>query len=253
VFLRELIGEIRERFGRRLTLEFRMDAAFFQRNILRRLERENCEYAIKVGFWQWLGLKSLVANRRRWARVDEQVSCFETRLDVTPWEMNLRVVIYRKRIWHKSPKNFQLDLFCPDDGYYEYSAIATNKSITPQTLWHFAAGRGAQERTLAELRGELALDVVPTHHYGANSAWQQLNVLTHNLLKGFQLDTLAKQKPRTRKRTYSYLLRNIRTLRFLVFTRAGRIVRSANGRVLRLGDNPDAKQIYQNLAQALAA
>jgi hypothetical protein len=36
-FVRELIGEIRARLGRALTLEFRMDAAFFQQNLLKLL------------------------------------------------------------------------------------------------------------------------------------------------------------------------------------------------------------------------
>jgi hypothetical protein len=54
-------------------------------------------------------------------------------------------------------------------------------------LWYFAAGRGAQEKTIAELTGEFALDVVPTNHYGANSAWLQLCMLAHNLMRSFQL------------------------------------------------------------------
>jgi hypothetical protein len=33
--------------------------------------------------------------------------------------------------------------------------------------------------------------VVPTHHYGANSAWQQISILGHNLLRNFQLQTLG--------------------------------------------------------------
>jgi hypothetical protein len=44
-FLRTLITELRERFGRTRVLEFRMDAAFFQREILRLLQRLGCEYA----------------------------------------------------------------------------------------------------------------------------------------------------------------------------------------------------------------
>ena len=48
------------------------------------------------------------------------------------------------------------------DGYFEYSAVATNKSLTVQRLWYFAAGRGGQEKTFAELRSQFALDVVPT-------------------------------------------------------------------------------------------
>jgi Transposase DDE domain group 1 len=65
-FLRELIHELRDRFGRSLPLEFRMDAAFFQEEILTLLAREGCEYAIKVGFWKWVGLKALVAAQRDW-------------------------------------------------------------------------------------------------------------------------------------------------------------------------------------------
>jgi hypothetical protein len=48
-FLRELIDGIRARLGRRLPLEFRMDAAFFQPDVLRLLAARGCAYAIKVG------------------------------------------------------------------------------------------------------------------------------------------------------------------------------------------------------------
>jgi hypothetical protein len=85
--------------------------------------------------------------------------------------------------------------------------VATNKALTPAALWAFVAGRGAQEKTLAELNGEFALDVVPTNHYGANSGWQQLSVLAHNLLRGFELHTLATPKARTRRRTYANVFR----------------------------------------------
>jgi DDE family transposase len=54
-FLRELIHELRDRFDRGVPLEFRMDAAFFQAEILALLAREGGEYAIKVGFWKWVG------------------------------------------------------------------------------------------------------------------------------------------------------------------------------------------------------
>ena len=119
------------------------------------------------------------------------------------WGLTLRVVIYRRRVQHETRKNFQLNLFSSDDGHFEYSAVTTNKALGPGALWDFMAGRGAQEKTFAELKGEFALDVVPTNHYGANSAWQQLRVRAHNLLRSFQLDTLASPKPRCRKRTYA--------------------------------------------------
>lgn len=250
--VRELVHELRGRFGRRMVLEFRMDSAFFQRRILNLLARQGCDYAIKVGFWDWVHLKEKVAVRRRWHRVNDTVGCFETRLELEPWNLRLRVVIYRKRVPYRTRKNFQLNLFTPDDGHFEYSAVTTNMALRPIALWHFANGRGAQEKTLAELRGEFALDVVPTNHYGANCAWQQLSILAHNLVRGFQLDTIAEQKTPSRKRTYYYVLRSVRTLRFLVIAQAGRIVRSTKGVVLRLAYNRDTQNLYEQYCAALA-
>ena len=180
--------------------------------------------------------------------------CFETRLALAAWGLELRVVVYRKRVHHQSAKNYQLDLFSPDDGYFEYSAVATNLTLTPQALWYFAAGRGAQEKTIAELKGEFALDVVPTNHYGANSAWQQLSILAHNLMRSFQLQsTLATAKPRSRKRTYSYRILSMKTLRFLLINRAARLARISGRRTLRFSANPATEALYERIAQRLVA
>lgn len=104
---------------------------------------------------------------------------------------------------------------------------------------------------MAELKGEFALDVVPTNHYGANSAWQQLSVLGHTLLRSFQLQTLATPKPRTRKRTYAYGLQSMRTLRFLLINRAGRLTRIADRQVLRMTSNPATEALYTQVSHAL--
>jgi hypothetical protein len=174
-------------------------------------------------------------------------------LPLTTWDKELRVVGYRQRVFHETRKNFQLDLFSPDDGHFEYAAITTNKTLGGSALWQFMAGRGAQEKTLGELKGEFAFDVVPTRRYGANSAWQQLSILAHNLIKSFQLDTLAQPKPRSRKRTARYLLQNMRTLRFLMIARAGRLYRPAGRSVLRLNANPATQTLYKDVIHALAA
>jgi Transposase DDE domain group 1 len=252
-FLREVIDGLRARFGRRLPLEFRTDAAFFQRDVLRLLPARGCGYAIKVGYWSWLPLKQLAAKRQRWLPIAPQVTGFFHDLDIPQWHLRLRVMIYRKHVAHESPKNFQLDLFTPDDGHYEYAAVATNLALDLPALYAFICGRGAQEKTLAELKGEFALDVVPTGHYGANSAWQQLSVLAHNLARSFQLDTLATPKPRSRKRTYAYLIRSMRTLRFLLIVRAGRLARIGGRHVLRLSHNSATEALYASIDHRLAA
>ena len=230
-----------------------MDAAFFQPAVLRLLPTRGCGYAIKVGYWSWLPLKQLAADRQRWLPIAPEVTGFFHDLDIPQWHLRLRVMIYRKHVAHASPKNFQLDLFTPDDGHYEYAAVATNLALDLPALYAFICGRGAQEKTLAELKGEFALDVVPTAHYGANSAWQQLSVLAHNLARSFQLDTLATAKPRSRKRTYAYLIRSMRTLRFLLIARAGRLTRVGGRHVLRLSHNPATEALYASVDHRLAA
>jgi Transposase DDE domain group 1 len=253
-FVRELVGDLRGRFGRSTVLEFRMDAAFFQRELFTLFERLGCFYAIKVPFCSWTGVRALVAAQKDWIAVAPKISAFESRLVLQNWGLDLRVVVYRKRVHHKTAKNYQLDLFSPDDGYFEYSAVTTNLDLSPPALWDFAAGRGAQEKTFGELKGEFAFDVVPTNHYGANSAWQQLSVLSHNLIRSFQLrSAFAEPKPRSRKRTYAYLLRSMKTIRFLVINRAARIARIDGRRTLRFTHNLATETLYDHLARRLAA
>ncbi len=252
-FLRELIESLRGRLGRALPLEFRMDAAFCQREVFRLLAARRCAYAIKVGYWSWLPLKALAAARQRWEALAPDVAGFMADLAIPQWNLQLRVMLYRKHVQHETPKNFQLDLFTPDDGHFEYYAVATNLALGLPALYAFVCGRGVQEKTFGELKGEFALDVVPTRHYGANSAWQQLSVLAHNVARSFQLDTLAKPKPRSRKRTYAYVLRSMRTLRFLLIARAGRLTRIDGRNVLRLVANPATEQLYAKVTHALAA
>jgi hypothetical protein len=79
-FLRNLIDAVRTRLGRRVPLEFRMDAAFFQADVLRLLAARRCGYAIKVGYWNWLPLKQPAAERRAWHPLAPGVTGFEHQL-----------------------------------------------------------------------------------------------------------------------------------------------------------------------------
>jgi len=78
-FVRELTGEIRTRLVRALTLEFRMDAAFSQQNLLKLLNRLGWFYAVKVPLCRWTGVKALSAAQARWTAVTGDIDCFETR------------------------------------------------------------------------------------------------------------------------------------------------------------------------------
>ena len=54
----------------------------------------------------------------------------------TPWHIPVTVTIYRKKVHHRATKNYQLDLFDPNDGHYEYSAVTSNLALTVRNLWY---------------------------------------------------------------------------------------------------------------------
>src|SRR5213594_99750 len=224
-FLRDLFAQLRATLGAAYRLEFRMDGAFFRRDILDRLERAGAEYAIKVPFHPWLGLKGRVLQTRLWTRVTTDVTCAEHTVEVACWQRRCRMVLYRRPVGHETAKNFQLDLFDPDDGHYEYSAVVTNKPIDGRALWAFMCGRGVHEKVYGELKSGFAFGSVPSMRYAANSAWQCLSVLAFNLSRSFQVATTARRRTASRKRRTLFVFESIHTLRALCLQRAGVLAR----------------------------
>ena len=251
-FLRDVWTQLTPMVRRAADVRFRMDGAFFREDILRWMDARGAGYAIKVPFYQWLDLQAVIRAQTRWLRVAPDVTGFTVPLAITPWHTTLTVAIYRKRVHHRSPKNYQLDLFDPNDGHYEYSAVASNLGFSIRALWHFMCGRGGQEKTIGQLKGGLALPSIPTNAYAANSAWQQLVVLAHNLLTNFQIETGAVCRPVSRKRTVRPILQTVQTLRFVLFHRAALLVRPQGAAVLRLTDNAETKKTFTRIENALA-
>ncbi len=250
-FLREVFGQVKESLPGGYRLRFRLDGAFFQSSVIGLLQARGAGYALKVPFWRWVGLKPLIQRQRRWKAVAGEVDAFEKRLRLAPWRRTLRVVLYRKRVRHRSRKNYQLDLFDPADGHYEYSAVATNLTFSTRRLWKFMCGRGAHEKVIGELKNGLAFDTIPTSHYQANSAWQQIVVLAHNLLTNFQIDTGAARRSRSHKGTALFVRKGVETLRFEWLNRAGQLLRPGGRTVLRLMSHPQTQSLFCKITQVL--
>lgn len=250
-FLRVVVRELRARFGCAQKLELRMDGAFFVPKVLAFLDEERVEYAVKVPLWKWLGLRERIRAKHVWRRVSSEVEGFETWLYLAKWQRSERICVYRKRVSHETRKNFQLDLFSPDDGHFEYSAIATNKTLDVAALWHFAAGRGGHEKTLGELKQNFAFGAIPTNDALANAVWQQLSVLTLNLVRGFETLLGAPRRSRSLKRTFHYAYRSLQTLRFQWIAQPARIARPAGRVELRFAVSPRARKTIEDIDDKL--
>jgi hypothetical protein len=251
-FLRALFAQVRQTLGR-YQLRFRMDGDFFKQKVLELLSTQGAEYALKVPFWQCLELQQKIKECSIWTRVEDDVEAFFTTVTVKKWNLTFPVAIFRKRVHHQTKKNYQLDLFDPDNGTWEYSAVTTNTGFDARRLWRFMCGRGLHEKVIGGLKSGLALDAIPTNHYAANSAWQQIVVLTHNILTNFQIETGASQKPRTQKRTTLWKLEAVNTLRFELINRAGQLVRPAGRTILRLTDTHRVRSRYKEIIEGLEA
>lgn len=252
-FLRDLLQQLDSTLERPRLTEFRMDGAFFRSDVIELLDEHGAEWAIKVPFYPWLSLKSYVAEAPEWRRVAAGISYCESRVHVKTWQRTLRIVLYRKRVRHETRKNFQLDLYDPADGHYEYSAIATNKDLSGPMLWRFLNGRGAHEKAFAELKGGFAFATVPTQAYIANSAWQLLSVLAFNLTRGFQAASFGTRRTATRTRRCLFRFESIHTLRFKLIGKAAAMIRPAGRTTLEIADNPATVDAFNQALQALEA
>jgi hypothetical protein len=257
IFLRDAVQRARTELGLNGTFEVRADSAFFKQDFLRTSERLGLEYTVKVGMWPWLNIRGIVKkkNERDWEWIDRKVGLQGSfaSLPIPQWGRVERIAIFRKRVSRRPVKAWQLELFNPDDGYWEYSVVATNKSLGLRALWLFQAGRGVQEKTIGELKSGHAFGAVPTLSYRANTAWQKLNVLAHNTTVSFQIVTTPIPRARTPKRTTIFSLRSIATLRFEWLSKAARLLRPHGAPVLRLAENRATRQLYQRIQHALAA
>lgn len=250
--IKDCVAQVREQMPG-VRIEVRMDAAFFQEEILDYLQREKIEFAVKVPMWKWLKLKETINARHHWHHAEEKLSWFRKTVDIEQWSQKVEMTFFREKISDKPPKNHQLDLFTPDDGTYEYSVICSNKKLTAANLLDFYNGRCAMEHHIAEIKGEFAFDSIPTQHYQGNSAYQQISALTYNLVRNFQIDTklTAERKP-TASRTNIVSFDSLKTLRFEWINVAGRLLTLASGKTLRLNECEVRQKIYSEISEGLA-
>lgn len=253
LIIKETIRRLRQQFPNAI-IEARLDSAFFREDILKYFLNEGIEFAIKVPMWKWLGLKEIIQNRKRWSHPKPRLDSFSKNQYIEAWDMELPLHFFRHKISDKLPKKgHQLDFFTPDDGIYEHFVIVSNKNLQPQNLLDFYNGRCRMEANIAELKGEFAFDVIPTRHYQANSAHQQISLLAYNLVRNFQMDT--EQVPERKsgcKRTHIFEFQSLKTIRFEIINAAGRILKTSSGKILQITHNESRKNQFEKIQDALS-
>ena len=233
-------------------LRFRADSAFCDPKVINYLLSRHIGFAIKAPFWKLLNLKNAAQQRKKWYRINKQWSYFWLKQPLDSVEGEHYAMILRKKL--KSPKkNFQLDLFNPNNGVYEYSAVVTHsKHWSAEDLLLFTSGRSGQENSIGQLKNDFAFDHIPTNTYQANSAFMQISQMAYNLSISMQHSMgLVKKRKQHQKHTRLYRSMEWKTFKFLILNRAGRISWSAGKKVLEMTQNPATQTLYYKISASL--
>lgn len=233
-------------------IRFRADSAFCDPKVIHYLLSRHIGFAIKAPFWKLLNLKDAAQQRKRWYRINGQWSYFWLKQPLDSVAGEHYALILRKKM--RCPKKpYQLDLFSPNNGIYEYSAVVTEtKAWSPEDLLLFVSGRSAQENSISELKTSFAFDHIPTNTYQANSAYLQISQMAYNLATSMQhsMGLAHKRKP-NKKFTRLHKIMEWRTFRFLILNRAGKIGRKDGYKVLQMTQNPETKSLYEKIYNSL--
>lgn len=124
--------------------ESRMDSAFFSQKVMSVYDENNVLFCASVPFERLTELKGMVESRKRWKKIDDQWSYFETKWKPKSWNKCYRFVFTRKRIQRQRKGPLQLHLFEPRDFDYDYKVIVTNKQESAKSVMLFHNGRGSQ-------------------------------------------------------------------------------------------------------------
>lgn len=253
-FIEELTAGFRFMLGGKVKLQIRHDSAFFSEKSLKMYEGKKLEYATKVPFWRYPAFKQIIAEHRRWRRMDSKTSYFYKSMKLDRWESERLFLFVRVAVPKREKvKEVQLDLFSPDDIDYRYSAICTNMKLKAKNLLRFMSGRSAQENAIGELKTNFGFDVIPSDSYRANSAYQQLSMLSYNLMNSFQLDALGcgAVKKVNRKVTRFYRNMKFKTIRFLVICKAGLLSKTDGKLRICMTANRPTKELYEKIIENL--
>lgn len=206
-------------------IESRLDSAFFSQEIVDKLNEDQIEFTASVPFARFTELKNMIEERKRWSRLNDDISFFEVDWKPKSWSTNYRFIFIRKLTKCHNKGVVQFDLFEPYHYEYEYQVIVTNKTISAKNILNFHCGRGSQEGMIGELKSHCGLDYIPFRNKSANQLYLLSGIMAHNLNRELQMRTYAKEKNTTEKRSSLWTFKELNTIRKNIIQRAGRLTR----------------------------
>ena len=233
-----------------VTLEARMDSAFFSDKIVTLLETQGVEFSLSVPFERFAELKHMIQERKRWKRLDTRWSWFETFWKPKKWNSRFRFLLIRQRVPLINRGPIQLDLFEPHKEGYDFKVIVTNKQVKAKKVLMFHNGRAEQEGVFGELKSQAQMDYIPVRRLGGNQFYNLAAILAHNLTRELQMVARFRDRGTTEKRSTLWAFDELKTLRHLVIQRAGRLTAPKGKLTLTMSANEAVQKDFLAFIEA---
>ena len=217
--------------------ESRVDAAFFNQNILSIFHDNHVKFTASVPFERFPQLKAMIEHRKRWRKIDKKCSYFETDWKPKSWNASYRFIFIRKKTKKQYKGPLQLHLFEPRDFNYDYKVIVTNKTESAKTVVLFHNGRGSQEGIFGDAKNDAALDVIPSRRLAGNQMFTLCAMMAHNLSREVQMIAAPSAQRALPKRPAAWPFERLDTLRHRIIQRAGRFTRPQGELTLTMSAN----------------
>lgn len=228
-------------------IETRIDSAFFDIKILKKLDERRVEFSVSVPFERFPELKGIIEKIAsfRWVDIDERWSYAEITWRPKSWDKEHRMLVLRQRVAKPLHGPLQLDLFVPRDYEFDYRVIATNKTVNADAIRLFHHGRGTQEGLIGEAKTHAQLDYVPTRKLVANQLFLTATLMAHNLGRELQMTAQPRTRSTSPTRAALWEFENLGTLRNRLLHRAGRLTTPKGVLTLTLSENKVVQHDYE--------
>jgi hypothetical protein len=236
-----------------VSIEMRMDSAFFSDEIVGSLDTAGVEYTVSVPFERFTDLKARIEARRFWWPGTAQWDYFEAKWKPKAWKTPHRFLFIRARVKQQHKEPIQLDLFVPHAYGYEFKVILTNKPVGARKALVFHNGRGSQEGIFAELKSDNALGYIPTRTWIGNQIYLLSVLLAHNLGRELQMIAHPPSRATLEKRPALWVFERLDTFRCRILQRAGRLIRPQGQLTLSMSANTAVQEELLHYLDALQA
>lgn len=235
IFLKQILDKLPTSIAASRT-RVRLDGAFYDRDVIKALDREGLGYVIVAK------MKSPLKRRMIAARYHEFAAGWEAAEfthPLTGFTKEHRFVAVR-RPQALEPEEVQKRLFTFKRHTYHRVLVVGNLDLMPEGAWRFYCDRAFQELLIREFKDSLFMAQIPTRSFWANAAYMELILWAYDLVLAFQYLCLPEEFQRW----------NISTLRRELWWLPAEWVKRGNSNILWLPQKYPQQDLFWKIQKA---